>query len=629
LGRIIVLVFVTVLLPFCVFGISDTTPPQLAALSFQSTVDVSSGPRTISVNATITDDLSGVSLVFSPRLQFTSPSGQQVFGIFNFVAGSSTNGTYQANVPFPLYVEAGVWTTSFRAFDVAGNQISLGPSMLHSLGFPSEITVVDARPDTSPPTLLGAEFSPNSVDVSSADATVTLSLNISDNLSGVSFFVPPPFLFFAAAIAPPTTSSSNARRYVISFDFHLLSGTNLDGRWQTSLLIPRYSPAGPWHLEFVTLYDALGNTITLDTNQLEAAGINPVLAVTSSVSDVSPPKLTGLTLSPSVIDTSVEPQLVTFTLSASDNLSGLDFTPQIFGPSELSLTSPSGNQRVDVDSFLTNLVGGTPLAGTWQMTAIWPQFSEEGTWQIALLNIKDAVGNQATFTPAMLQALGLPNAVVVVKPSQDVDGTVGSTGGTVEDSSFGSRAEIKFPAGIVSTVTNVSIDVFSSPPAVPTPEGFTSPGTYFVNLAFSPSLSEPIRFPGITLVLPLLTSMTPGAHLSLYHIDSVTGTLAPAMDAFHHAVVGTVDSGGQSATFLNVVTASTVVAFISDGSVLGDVNGDGSVTCADVSLAQASFGKHAGQPGFNAAADLNNDHVVDIKDFFIVTHQLPAGTKCR
>jgi hypothetical protein len=263
------------------------------------------------------------------------------------------------------------------------------------------------------------------------------------------------------------------------------------------------------------------------------------------------------------------------------------------------------------------------------MKATWPQFSEEGTWQLNLCQVLDAAQNQITYTPAMLEAMGIPDSIVVTRPSQESDGSVGPAGGTVTDNSFGNRATVTFPPGLLSGSTSVSIDVFANPIAVPTPRGFTSPGTYFVNLSFSPALATPIPSPGITFVLPLIVPMTPGAQLSLYHIDPVTGTLAPALNAVRRPVVGIVNSDGLSATFLNVLTLSTVAAYLSTGSVLGDINGDGSVTCADLSLLKASFGRRTGQAGFNSAADLNNDGVVDIKDLVIINRQLPAGSTCQ
>ena len=94
-------------------------------------------------------------------------------------------------------------------------------------------------------------------------------------------------------------------------------------------------------------------------------------------------------------------------------------------------------------------------------------------------------------------------------------------------------------------------------------------------------------------------------------------------------MIGTVNEGEVSATFSNVVTFSTVVAYLSTGSVLGDVNGDGKVNCADASIVKSRFGKRMGQPGYNIAADLNNDGTVNILDLYIVTRQLPVGMACH
>jgi len=63
--------------------------------------------------------------------------------------------------------------------------------------------------------------------------------------------------------------------------------------------------------------------------------------------------------------------------------------------------------------------------------------------------------------------------------------------------------------------------------------------------------------------------------------------------------------------------------------VYGDVNGDGSVTCADLSAATASVGKRTGQPGFAASADVDQNGVVDVRDIAAISRLLPAGTSCH
>jgi len=62
--------------------------------------------------------------------------------------------------------------------------------------------------------------------------------------------------------------------------------------------------------------------------------------------------------------------------------------------------------------------------------------------------------------------------------------------------------------------------------------------------------------------------------------------------------------------------------------LLGDVNSDGKVDCADLAVVKASYGKRSGQPGFDPRADVNNDGVVDARDLAYVSQKLPAGTTC-
>src|ERR1035437_4925733 len=161
---------------------ADTTPPQLTAFSFTpSGVDVSATAQSVIVNATITDDLSGF---YSGYVEFIGPNNQYVIGSFSRTSGTALNGTYQATVTVPRFVAAGVWKASVQLQDSAGNLSRLSASNLVTLGFPTDLTVTDSSPDTLPPTLLSASFSPSSIDVSSSSVNVTVTLQISDNLSG-------------------------------------------------------------------------------------------------------------------------------------------------------------------------------------------------------------------------------------------------------------------------------------------------------------------------------------------------------------------------------------------------------------------------------------------------------------
>ena len=57
-------------------------------------------------------------------------------------------------------------------------------------------------------------------------------------------------------------------------------------------------------------------------------------------------------------------------------------------------------------------------------------------------------------------------------------------------------------------------------------------------------------------------------------------------------------------------------------TLIGDVNGDGKVDVNDFYLVLGSFGKYKGQPGYNAAADINKDGVINFDDLLLVAENI-------
>jgi hypothetical protein len=74
--------------------------------------------------------------------------------------------------------------------------------------------------------------------------------------------------------------------------------------------------------------------------------------------------------------------------------------------------------------------------------------------------------------------------------------------------------------------------------------------------------------------------------------------------------------------------ASVIQITSAQSRIVGDVNGDGAATCADLAIVTASMGKRAGQTGFDARADVNGDKVVNVSDLTTVSRALPTGTRC-
>ena len=103
----------------------------------------------------------------------------------------------------------------------------------------------------------------------------------------------------------------------------------------------------------------------------------------------------------------------------------------------------------------------------------------------------------------------------------------------------------------------------------------------------------------------------------------------------------TANNGNRSVVLPNVATTSARVRVEAVGNVFfdvsdvnfsirltGDANGDGAVTCLDIAVVRAAFGRRTGQPGFDARADFNSDGLIDIRDLSYVAQRLAGGTRC-
>ena len=128
----------------------DAAPPQLQSFSITPrTVDTSTGPAAVTIEARITDDMSGVAGVGytngTPGVTFKSSTGQIAwasFGPDNRVQGTTPlDGTYNATITLPQGAAAGTWTVdSFSLVDMVGNRTSMTASQMEAAGMPTTFT---------------------------------------------------------------------------------------------------------------------------------------------------------------------------------------------------------------------------------------------------------------------------------------------------------------------------------------------------------------------------------------------------------------------------------------------------------------------------------------------------------
>ena len=127
------------------------------------------------------------------------------------------------------------------------------------------------------------------------------------------------------------------------------------------------------------------------------------------------------------------------------------------------------------------------------------------------------------------------------------------------------------PPGVLDQSVDVFIEVLADPGADP-PPGFTAFGTLFVDFTLEPNPS-PLEAPGAAITLPTELPLAAGTPLSLFEYDPLSQLFVDT------GVVGTVDVGGQTATFDGVLSFSVFVGLRSD---LADADGDGVLDDSDI-----------------------------------------------
>jgi len=629
MNRIIYLTAVSFIAPSAFAQVSDVTPPALESFSITPrSIDTRANAQTVTFTLEVSDDLAGTNsvgvVIEGPNNQWRGVNAPRT-------TGTAMRGTYVAILNFPQFSSSGEWRlNTIQLYDLAGNSSFLSAETVAARGFPASITVV-STPDVTPPRLESLQFTPSSVDTSASDVSVNVRMRLTDTQTGVGLEIQAPgceCIFQVVTLVSPT---GRQQHHIPNGAIRMISGTRNDGIWEGSVTMPRYSESGFW-TAFVELYDSARNRAYLPPASIAALGLTNGIQVTSSLPDLDPPTLTRLSLNPSVIDTSLTSQTISVTFGIRDNRSGVDLARQIFCPCEIlgvDLKSPSGNQRVFTGfSEPFTQVSGTPLEGVWTTTLTFPRYAEAGTWSVDVL-LRDRNHNLVRMSRPNLENAGLQASVIVYRRSYVPDGTIEPTGGSVTDDVFGSRARITVPPGALPARTTISIDVLEAPPNIPVPQGFNTPATRFVNIDLIPHPMAGIGPPGYTITIPLAGALPVGTVLELFRLDPISGNLIRARGVTAAPVTGTVDPGGQSATFTGISSFSMIVGLIPTGPKPGDLNEDGVVSCLDMSIVRAAFGKRVGQPGFDPRADVNRDGLINISDLAYVLRHLPQATPCQ
>jgi hypothetical protein len=178
-----------------------------------------------------------------------------------------------------------------------------------------------------------------------------------------------------------------------------------DGTWAGDVLVQQGSRGGVSPIVAVDLKDNAGNHRTIWRSGLKAAGLPSGIEVISTP-DRTRPRLTSFTVEPVSVDTRTHTQMVTFTATAADDLSGIG-SVDFFG----SMGGRSITNAVDGDFVTLDPVEDTPntLSGTIEVD----RWVGSGTWRVKRLFVEDKVGNLAFYSSARLDELGFAHTLDV------------------------------------------------------------------------------------------------------------------------------------------------------------------------------------------------------------------------
>jgi PKD repeat protein len=364
---------------------TDLVPPRLGSLRVEPlSVDVSGGPATLAVSATITDEtgLSGC----CPILGFRSPSGAQSVSGFLLRTGGDE---FAGSVQVPQGAEPGLWRLdTFQLSDVVGNFVFLTRLDLADLGFELSVEVIGParEPDFAPPRLGSLRVEPSSVDVTAGPATLAVSATITDE-SGLGDCCPS-FVFRSPSGAQAVSG--------------LLLRTGGGDEFAGWVQVPQGAEPGPWRMDSFQVADVVGNFVFLTRFDLADLGFEPRIEVTGPARepDFAPPRLEALRVEPSSVDVSGGPATLAVSATITDETGLSGCCPSFV------FRSPSGARSVS--GFLLR-TGGDEFAGSVQV----PQGAEPGLWRMDSFQVGDVVGNFVFLTRFDLADLGFEPSVEV------------------------------------------------------------------------------------------------------------------------------------------------------------------------------------------------------------------------
>lgn len=230
----------------------DGQAPRVHELEIQpGSVDISGGNATAVVTLRVTDVAAGLSF---GSISLYNPDGSYVgavgFNQNNLISGDVFEGIYRVEIDVPTYGKPGQWTVQCYVDDNAGNWVDYPADVEFSAAAkPSFAVVSSGAVDAAFPFVTSLSVSPSSIDTGSGPASVQVTVEAGDALSGLRdallYFYDPAGVFQGALY----TDLQNGFR---------TAGDEFNGTYVVTRTLPQGSMPGQWSARLF-LRDRVGN----------------------------------------------------------------------------------------------------------------------------------------------------------------------------------------------------------------------------------------------------------------------------------------------------------------------------------------------------------------------------------
>jgi hypothetical protein len=277
------------------------------------------------------------------------------------------------------------WVDEATLRDSAGNSVVFDEAALeHGIYGNHELQLYEG-PDKAPPVLEGLTIAPQSVDTSEAPATVTMTLQLSDALSGVD------------SVSGNFEMPSAAFDY--GFEVPQLSGTATAGDWQLSIPLPRHAAPGEWKLNALHISDYAGNGIDYyERPEVESLPYGTTFAQVGP-GDSTPPQILGLSIEEV---SSAGRHEIYFDVHLRDDLVGLSLENACLWLEAHSLAEPSYHFAITSPMQIS----GNALDGVMRVGTTFDPEAPLGTYVIDSIEACDLAWNLTKLSGAALEAKG-------------------------------------------------------------------------------------------------------------------------------------------------------------------------------------------------------------------------------